>query len=360
MARAANFRSLPFLVSLLVVLAVSPAPAQEEGGIRITSDAVEVDIGGRLHTQFNTTSIDSEPGSELIIRRARIELGVKLNDVVSGAIHPEFGLNRVTLKDAYLRLDFSPALGVLAGKAYKPFSRIEQTSSTRILTVERGAAIRGMDALDEYEIVHGLGYSDRDVGIQVMGQPRGFPLGAAYQAGVFQGPLHGRVGDHASYQYAAQVTIEPLEPLTLGAAWSSRDFARELDDDAGFDVERGHAFELSAELGTFAPGPHLIGEITFGDADALRDAEFLGAHLWAAYRTGPVSSTFSAVEPVFRVSYGEVDPQAELGTGVTLLTPGINIHFIGRNRVMFNYDVFLPHGGGGMETSFKTMFALAF
>lgn len=347
------------LLALLALGAARGALAQETPGIRLTSDAVEVDIGGRLHTQFNTTSIDSEPDSELLIRRARLEIGVKLNDVVSGAIHPEFGQNRVTLKDAFLQLDLSPSFGILAGKAYKPFSRIEQTSSTRILTVERGAAIRGMDALDEYEIVHALEYSDRDVGVQVMGEPAWLPLGLSYQAGVFQGPLHNEVGNVASYQYAGQLRARPIAPLEVGGAWSSRHFVRGTPGSADYRLERGHAFELDAELGSFAPGFHLIGEVAFGDADATRDADFLGAHLWAAYRTEPISSTISAVEPVLRISRGQVDDVAALGTDVLLFTPGLNVHFGGRNRIMVNYDIFRPDGGG-LETSFKTMFALAF
>src|SRR5690606_41057836 len=47
-------------------------------------------FGGRLQTQLNTTSIDDVEGSELIIRRARLELEAKINDLITLVIEPDF------------------------------------------------------------------------------------------------------------------------------------------------------------------------------------------------------------------------------------------------------------------------------
>jgi hypothetical protein len=349
------------LLAGIAALAAAPALAQTEEGIRIESDAVEIGIGGRVQTQFNTTTVDEVPESELILRRVRLELEVKLNDLVSGRLQPDFAGDRVTLKDVYLQLDFAPGLQLRTGKFYRPFSLLENTSSVRILPIERGLAIRGVDGFDEYELVHGLRYSDRDVGVQVMGSPEGAPLGLAYAAAVFQGPAH-HVGDEATYQYVARTTVEPIEDLRFGAAWSNRAFSRGVAGAPGaFDIERGSAFEVDVEYGSFAPGFHLLGEVAVGDFDPFAADRFLGAQTWLAYRTGPMGR-IAAVEPTLRLSYGDVDREGALepSLGGTLVTPGLNFHLGGKSRVMFNYDVWLADGDAGNQGSFKTMFQLAF
>ena len=352
-------RSVYLLLLATLLLVPVSAVAQEPDGLRIGSDAIEIDVGGRLQTQFNTTTIATEAPSEVFLRRVRLELDVKLNDVVSGTLAPDFAGNEVSLKDAFVQLSFSPAVQVLVGQAYKPFGLMEQTSSTRILPIERGLRVRGLDAADEYEIVNSLEYSDRDIGLQVLGEPEFLPLGFAYQAGVFRGPLHGASNVDDSYQYAARVTAQPIDVVTIGGGWSSRHFLKSPGD-ASDPFVRGHAFEVDMEVGTFAPGLHMLGEIAFGDADPQADRDFFGAQGWVAWRSEPISSTVSAIEPIFRASYG--DPGDESVSEATLLTPGINIHFGGRNRFMVNYDFVLlgDDAADDTEGSFKAQMQLAF
>lgn len=333
-------------------------PVAAGAQVAVQSEAVEVTVGGRVQTQFNTTTIYDEAPSELILRRARLELEVRLNDLVVGVLDPEFAGDEVTLKDAYVKLEFSPAVQVLAGNAYRPFSLIEQTSATRILPIERGLRVRGLNAADHYTLVNGLGYSDRDIGVQVMGAPKFLPLGMRYQAGVFRGPMHGTSNLEDSYQYAARVTLNPLEVLRIGGGWSSRHFAG--SSASGSDpFRRGHAFEVDFELGTFDPGLHLMGELAFGDADPSSDTDFLGAQGWLAWRSSPLSRVISAVEPLVRASYGELDGAA---FSTTLLTPGLNIYFGGRNRFMVNYDFALLDGDvdDSTEGAFRAQLQVAF
>lgn len=350
---------LPFVLALALV--PSAALGQESAtGTRLKVNAMELTVAGRLQTQFATTSIDSVPPSELFIRRARLEIGVRVNDRVSGAIHPDFGEDEVELKDAYLMLHFSPGLELLAGKAYRPFGLLEQTSSKRMLPIERGLRIRGLPARDEYALTSGLGYSNRDIGLQLQGAPEGAALGLAYRAGVFRGPLHGDVGNQDSYQFAARVTARPVELLRFGVGWSSRDFTDGNGDTP--DLERGNAFEVDVEYGTFAPGFHLLAELSRGDLDPFTDADFWGAHTWLAYRTAELGETVSAVEPVFRVSYSATDSGTGGGvpSGGTLLTPGINVYFGPLNRLMLNYDHWLGADGTQDASSVKAMFQFGF
>lgn len=327
---------------------------------RLDLDAVELSIGGRLHTQWNTTSIDAEPPSRLFIRRARLEIGVRVNDLVGGRIQPDFGNDDVELKDAYMTLALSPALEILAGKAYRPFGRLEQTSSKRILPIERGLRIRGLEAADGYALASGLGYSNRDIGVQLLGAPPDAPHGLEYAAGVFRGPLHGSVGSRDSYQFAARVTASPAEVVRVGAGWSSRDFA-----DGGSttpELRRGHAFEVDLEIGSFTRGLHLLAELSHGDVDPFTGTTFWGAQAWIAYRTEESGTLGTALEPVLRASYadtGDADGSPAVPGG-TLLTPGFNLHLGPLNRVMLNYDVWLGADGSEDAHSFKAMFQLGF
>lgn len=349
------------LVAVLVLLSPCMLQGQEAAGQpRLRVSGVELTVGGRVQTQFSTTSIDSVPPSELFVRRARIEIGVRVSDRVSGAIHPDFGDDEVELKDAYLKYEFSPGFQLLAGKAYRPFGLLEQTSSKRILPIERGLRVRGLPARDEYALLSGLGYSNRDIGVQMLGAPEGSGLGLAYAAGVFRGPLHGEVGNQNSYQFAARVTARPARLVRFGAGWSSRDFTNGIG--ATPDLERGNAFEVDVEYGSFAPGFHLLAELSRGDLDPFADATFWGAHTWLAYRTRDIGESGAALEPVFRVSYSETesDAGAAVVPGGTLITPGINLYLSPLNRVMLNYDHWLGAEGSEDASSVKAMFQLAF
>ena len=339
-----------------------PAGAQQAGGEgRVKLNGAEVSVGGRVQTQFNTTTVETEPAGEWLLRRARLEATVRVNDLVSGKVQSELAGDRVSVKDAYLKLGFSRAVQLLAGKEKIPFSLLELTSSTRMLPIERGLRIRGVQGVDQNALVGGLRYAERDVGLQLMGSPPWAPLRFTYAVGVFGGPLQGAVGHLDTYQLAGRATLQPAERLRLGAGWSGRDFFRPAGGGATAALRRGNAFEVDLEYGAFAPGLHLLAEVSSGDVDPFAGTGFRGAQAWLGYRTGGVSRSLSAVEPIFRASHSEVDEGAPARlAGGTLLTPGLNLYFGGLNRFMVNYDFWLPNGEEGTQGSFKAMFQLAF
>ncbi|MDZ7779568.1 MAG: porin [Gemmatimonadota bacterium] len=323
--------------------------------VTVTTDALELELGGRLHTQLNTTSVDGEPASRLLIRRARVELGVQLPNGISGAIQPEFGNGGVSLKDAYVEMEVSPTLALRAGSTYRPFGLLEQTSSKRILPVERGLRVRGLAAWDEYAVLNSLDYSDRDVGLVLLGAPS---EDVDVTAGVFRGPLHGQVGANSSYQYVARVRGRTAEDLWIGTAWSSRHFVV----GAGPELERGHAFEIDLEYGSFTPGWHALAEVAFGDADQVADANFHGGHAWIAYRTEPSEGRGVMLEPLLRLSHADVGigQQPLTPPGGTLLTPGVAVYFGPANRIAVNYDLWWGGRDSEDASSFKVMFQMGF
>lgn len=351
---AMNRRIPALLAAALSIAAAPPAPAQEApAGPTLRTGAAEIQLNGRVQTLFNTSSADGVPTTDWSLRRARLDVRVRVNELVSGRVQPEFAGSQVSIVDAFMRLHFDPGFEVLAGRAHRPFSRVEQTSSTRILPVERGLSIRGVEGFDAYRAASALGYSGRDVGLQVMGAPVGAPLGLTYAAGVFRGPTGAAAGAEDSYQLAARATVSPLAALRLGAGWSARDFA--ATGAGAVALRRGNALQADVEIGSEARGPRLIAELSHGDFDPFADAHFTGAQLWLGYRLGAPTAALSGVEPLLRVSHAEVPDER----GGTLLTPGVNLYFGGWNRLMLNLDVWRP-AAGDTETSFKALFQLVF
>ncbi len=353
------------VLGLALAAALLPAGlgAQEAPPVVFRSNALEVAIGGRVQTQFNTTSAETEPATEIALRRVRLEATVKVNEWVTAKIQPEYAGSRVNVRDAYVRFAFDPALTLLAGQAHRPFGTVVPTSSARMLPIERGVRIRGLpDAREEHNLVVDLGYADRDVGLQLTGEPEWAPLGLSYALGVFNGPARAEAREENTYQLAARAAVRPVEPLRLGVSWSRRDFA--VQDSAVselLDVRRGHAWAVDAEWGRYVPGLHLLGEVAMGDLDPVSGAGFRGAQGWLGFRTGALGSKLTGVEPVLRVSWGDVDGESErlAVTGGTLVTPGVNLYFGPLNRIMLNYD-FWRGDGGGSEGSFKVQFQAAF
>lgn len=322
----------------------------QEGGV-IAGNA-QIVLSGRVHAQVNTTSVDGETPAEIFLRRVRLGADIGINDLVSGRIHADFAGNRVSLADAYMMLSLNPAFQLVAGNAHRPFGLIEQTTSLRIVPIERGVRIRGLSgSYDLSSLLSSLDYSDRDIGLLVRGSPEGAPLGLSYSAGVFNGPLE--LGDEQTLQLVGRVELEPTDGITVGAAASRRDF------DNGTGAEGGTALTADVRFGGSAPTPgfDILAEVATGPFDLSRD--FAGAHVWVAYRI-PLEGAVTRVSPLIRFSHVTVDELVGGGdVGGTLITPGFNIYLGGLNRVMFNYDIFNP-ASGDTETSFKTQFQLTF
>lgn len=352
-------------VTSAALLLVTAAPAAGQGFTIATPDsAARITFGGRVQTIFNTTSVDDEPAAQTELRRVRLEANLQLGRLIQGRIQPDFAGSRVTLKDAYVRLNFHPAAQLWAGQAHRPFGAISPASTTRILPIEKGLRIRGVeDAFDEYNLLAGLGYSDRDVGLQLRGEPRNAPLGLSYAAGFFNGPAVEDAPDENTWQGVARVAVQPIRNVRIGASWSRIDHVSGGGDEAP-QVREGQAWEADVELGSDRGGLHVIGEVTRGDFDPFAGAEFFGAQGWVGYRTGRVSSTVSAVEPLLRVSYGDPDAGDDAvfvdAHGGTLVTPGVNLWLGGLNRFALNWEVWNPLGEREKVHSVKALFQLAF
>lgn len=118
-------------------------------------------------------------------------------------------------------------------------------------------------------------------------------------------------------------------------------------------LEDAHAraMALDLEVGDFAEGFHLQAGVMTGENWLNLDGQgkasrFLTCQGIATYRI-PVDGDgrVRAVEPLGRVSWGDPNQGASSDGGL-VLTPGLVLHFQGKNKMGANLDVWRPQTGG--------------
>lgn len=327
-----------------------------------------VTFGGLVQTQLSTTSADSVDLTDLQLRRVRLGANAKINSFVSGRIQAELAGaaegGSAELNEAYVLFSFAPPFQVLIGKGGRPFGIVDITSASRLIPIERGARFRGRRTVDHYRIMEELAYAGNAVGGQVIGEVPGLPFELTYAGGYFTGTAAEEAGSADVRQLAGRLQAKPLAWLTVGAALTSRVFAREdpvgqdtsavaFGEASGFDPEgdtrRGQGYEVDLEIGSYGtPGFHLVGEFNAGTLNPFEDSRFTSGQVWAAYRFGGdgglqqrTDSLLTGVEPLVRVSYGDTQGPLDRFDGV-LVTPGLNLYAAENTRLALNLEFFLP------------------
>lgn len=348
---------------LLTVVGVLVLGSGVHAQVEVKSRAMVLTVTGRMHAQFNTTSVSGESGSEYLIRRARITAELKINDFVSGKIQPDFGEGEISLKDAYLRLSFNPAFRATIGQFKRPFDVFELTSSTQILVVERAGGIRGVDACAGpggactfSRLTEKLQFSDRDIGLMIDGED---PSGRfSYAASVTNGTGQNVADENGAKSYTARVSFVPVHNIVVAGHVGAHDYVDPLTGN-----EYAVAFGGDVEIGNFDQGLHIQAGVVTGDnwqnLGAGGPGTFLSTQGIVTYKL-PVSENpfVTHVEPVGRVSWGDPDTDAPDDHG-WLFTPGFVAYFSGRNKIGINLDIWSP-ATGDSETSLKAQAYLHF
>ena len=344
----------------------APAIAQETAESPNTEgEGPELTFGGLVQTQFNTTSEDGPEPTDLSLRRVRLSANARVSPALSGRIQAELANAAVggsaELNEAYALLELSPAVGVLVGKGGRPFGAVDATTAAGLTPIERGARFRGADAVELYGVLEALAYAGRSVGVQVLGDVEGLPVGLAYAAGYFTGSTGEEGTDADIRQLAARVQVAPVPGVGVGLAVTNRAFGRGQPADLGPDgatgarpageTQRGSAFALDLTVGDYGrPGVHGLLELATGTLDPFTDATFRAVQGWLAYRAGGLGASTGgvlvAVEPMLRVSAADADGPLDRADGV-LVTPGLNLYGARNARLALNADVFLPNDGDG-------------
>ncbi len=334
----------------LAALALLVAPA---AGQQVTAGSLELDLTGRVQVQLNTTSVDEDdvavaPASSAFeTRRVRFGAEFAYREWITGKVEADFAGGGARLTDGYIDLALDEGVGIRAGQFKKPFGVFELESSTKIRTIERGVRIRGLSELagvpaETQYLLGESGYLGRQVGVMLHGGLGGLEYGV----GIFNGEGANTRETAGTKAYAGRVTYDlggtaEGTPLVIGAGVSVQPTGL-LD---GADEVHGKALELDASWGGFRePGLHVRAEWMMGD-DPLVTAgpelpTMMGLHglvSWFAPREGRVEG----LEPVLRLGWADPSTDAAEDAGF-LVTPGLNLYFDGRNRLMLNGDLYLP------------------
>jgi phosphate-selective porin OprO/OprP len=128
--------------------------------LKSTDDNFRLEFGGRLQADYQgveggaRTLTGSKLGSQFLVRRARFEIDGRLYRWIGFKLEADF-TEGVSLKDAYLDLQFFPELRFRAGQFKVPFSLEELTSSRFIDFVERSLVNELAPARDRGVMVYG-------------------------------------------------------------------------------------------------------------------------------------------------------------------------------------------------------------
>jgi hypothetical protein len=331
---------------VLAAASASPAPAQS-----IRAGELELDLTGRVQFQFNSTSVDGDdvaaPPAATAFETRRIRFGTnfRYGEWITGKVEADFAGSGAVLADGYVDLAVAGPLHVRAGQFKTPFGVFELESSTRIRTIERGLRIRGLTDVvgvpgETQWLLGAAGHLGRQIGVVVHGEAG--TLG--YEAGVFNGEGANVRETEGSKAFAGRLTYGVLPSLVLGAAVSDQPTGLFDGADGAAEV-RSRAVEVDASWGSFrAEGLHARAEWMLGENPLAgpvgTPATMTGVHAlvsWFQPRAGRVEG----IEPVLRLSWADPDTGADGDDGM-LVTPGLNLYFNGRNRLMVNGDVYLP------------------
>lgn len=337
------------LAALACAASATPVSGQSDIDLRTPIEGIE--IGGRVHAQFSTTSVDVVPSTDFRVRRARLWVAARINDWIDSAVQLDFASGAAEGRYMFVRGTVSPALRVSAGQLKRAFDLFELTSSSQILVVERAGRIRGVNVcagvggLCSYSrLSEQLEFSSLDVGVFADGVLAGGSL--EYRVSFTNGAGPNQADDNSAKSASGRVQVVAADGLLLGANVATHDY---FNSATGRD-EHARAVAVDMEWGDFDGGPHFQAGVMAGDnwaqLDDLGDpAGFLTWQTIIAYkRLTRSGGRVTAIEPLFRVSWADPDRSAPSTSG-WLLTPGLAAHFDGRNKLAANLDLWNPQRG---------------
>lgn len=337
------------VLAALLVATATTIPHDVVAQTSITARGADLRIGGRLHTQYGSSFVDGVP-SDFFVRRARLTVDGTFGEFLTGRVMAEFTRGG-SLQDAYIRLNFDDAFRVSMGQFKRAFDPFFLDSSTDLSLIERTGRVSGYDMctgtgrLCSYgQMTEGLGYAGRDTGLKVDGSSGVWSYQATLTNGTGIGntdvndgkSLSGRVSFAASgdvtvsFNAAAQDYLDPMAETAFGVAW-------------GGDVR----------VGTWRDGLLLQAAAITGDNWRSLDAGgnpggLQTAQIAVSYYVPLEGDRIIGIEPVGRISMTDPDDTIDDDGGL-LITPGLMLYFLGKNRIGFNYDYYAPATGDAVS-----------
>ncbi len=337
-------------LALALVLAVLPAPSAAQA-VEPRAPVQRTELGGRLQFQWNTTSANGEHGSEFMMRRARIWAATKVNDWIDGAVQIDASGSSAYARIAFVRLSLSPAAQLSFGQFKRAFDVFELTSSADILVVERDGDVRGaFDCAGVGGVCSYSRFSEKlllsslDVGMLLQGEAAGGKVG--YLFSVTNGPGPNTREENGAKSFSGRLEWMAREKVKLSANAGFHDYPNAV---TGRD-EHASAVGADVEVGDFGSGLHLQAGVIAGEnwlnlngaGDSSRFVTLQTIATWKIPLEG--KGRIGALEPVARVSWGDPDRDSASDGGF-LLTPGVVLHFHGKNKLGVNLDAWRPQDG---------------
>lgn len=331
------------LATALTILTVAPATLQAQ--TTISARAATLTIGGRLHTQYQTSSVDGAVG-DFFVRRARLLADATFNDFFVGRVQVDFAGGEAALLDAYVGMDFTDGFQLAVGQFKRAFDIFELASSTDLSVVERTGAIAGYNQCTGVgsvcslsRLTEALDYAGRDVGVRVSGASGTFDYLFTFTNGTGVGARDENDGKSVS----GRASVAASENLTVSANLGLHDYV------VLGETEHALAWGGDVQYGTWREGLLVQGAIIGGDnwgslGPGADPAQFLTTQVVASYYRPLDGDRIVGVEPLARISI--TDPNDALDDdGGVLVTPGVMLYFLGRNKVGANVDWYLPSTG---------------
>ena len=327
----------------------------------ISSRAASIRFGGRLHTQYATSSVDSYQ-DHFFFRRARIIADITVNDFFDARVQPEFAGGSAELKDAYVRFKFSPGFQVTMGQFKRPFDLFELDSSTDLSLIERDGRVGGVSScagvggICSYSrFTEKLNYSDRDTGIRVGGENGK----VSYEVSLTNGTGANVADENDAKSLSGRLSFELSDKITVSGQFARHDYLDDADETA-----YANAWGADVQYGDWRDGLLFQAAVVSGDnwkktlATTGEPSSFMAFQAVASYYHPMEGARFQGVEPLVRVSFG--DPDTDLASdGGVVFTPGLMFYVLGKNKIGFNVDVWSPQTGD-TEYSFKVQSFLYF
>lgn len=314
----------------------------------ISARSATLRIGGRLHAQYQTSSIDAS-NDDFFIRRARVNIDMAFNDFFSGKVLTDFASGRATLLDAYVTLDFSDEFRFSAGQLKRAFDLFELVSSTDLSLIERTGKIGGYDSCTGVgsvcsysRLTEELDFAGRDAGIRVDGSTGAI----SYQATMTNGTGVGTPDANDGKSLSGRVSVAASEDLTVSFNVGRRDY---LDPAPGNETAGAVAWGGDAQLGTWRDGLLVQAGVVGGDnwqaLDIQDDPEqFLALQVAASFYHPVDGDRIVGIEPLARLSVGDPNRSLDDDSG-TLITPGVMFYLMGKNKIGVNLDYYSPQTG---------------
>lgn len=337
-----RMRSTALLALALLFASAAHVAAQNT----LSARGASIRLGGRFHAQYAHSSAEGY-SDHFFARRARLIADITVSDFLDARVQPDFAGGGADLKDAWVRLRFSPGFEVTMGQFKRPFDLFELASSTDLSIIERDGRVGGVSGcagvggICSYSrLTERLRFADRDMGIKVAGASGA----AAWELALTNGTGTNVPDENEAKSFSGRVTVDVAEGVQVGGQVA-------LHDHPGPDDETEYASAWGADVqwggwrdGLLVQASVVGGENWLKPGPPGDDARFLAFQGAASFYRPLPEGRFEAVEPLLRLSWGDPDRATEQDGGM-VLTPGVALYVAGRNKIAFNLDVWSPQAG---------------